>query len=455
MIGKCSQRYYVVISVCILAVAFHPLKVWAVQGNTSGPNPGTPPPAVPSGLSIFSLQFKSDHPYGEGTSTLMTDNSDPINDNGSHYPKPEWSAVPKPGYNNPTSHNMRSKMQVLLDLYVDREAAEGSYRLGGTSQKGLVFPNMDLKLTRGPNLFMATSQNMLPRQISDYVDTIHWTLARGQGDPSPWKFNTGPHTLYLTWNIPRDTETEVNFFPDGHTDIPNNGEGYSIPSYPYRVTQARLTIATQRLAFPTPEESHVVIQKLVAGQKHSYGTNNYAQPAGAWVAPVLYPKTTNDHTTGYDCATISQLTKNIAYQVGLPGTVTIAYIYACPSVGHGRQAIERDNVGVDLSEEVNPVFRDGLWYSPVLVGHSGSVNNFEGCVEYAWTDRKGVTLTRYYPGGTALELSSAQDVLRACFYGLLFVHSKHPGRIDRIDWTDSIIYDNDPHHRRCPLTIEP
>jgi hypothetical protein len=262
--------------------------------------------------------------------------------------------------------------------------------------------------------------------------------------------------LYLTWNIPRETETEVDFFPDGHTDIPNNGEGYAIPSYPYRVTQARLPIATQRLTSPTPEETHLVIQKLVAGQAHSYGINNYAQPAGAWVAPVLYPKTPNDYHTGYDCATISQLTKNIAFQVGLPGDVTIAYIYANPDVGHGRQAIESDNRVVNLSEEVNSVFRDGLWYRPVLVGHSGSVNNFEGCVKYSWTDRKGATLTRYYPGGTAkLELSSAQDVLRACFYGLLFIAFNHENKVVGIDWADSIIYNDDPHHRRCPLTIEP
>jgi hypothetical protein len=153
---------------------------------------------------LKSVEFISDH-------GLLTDNNSDWTDNGTTYASPEW--VRSPARNNPISQTKNTTVTVVVTVAVTPAGVTFDL-VGDGGVNYLNFSRTGITSTGGDQQITNTASAALPHYVTNISKGITWTITTSGTACQTNTWNSGPHTIYVTYGTPAGsvvTEKRVSF----------------------------------------------------------------------------------------------------------------------------------------------------------------------------------------------------------------------------------------------------
>jgi len=366
-------------------------------------------------VRIDALEFTSDH-------HLMNDNVSDWTKAGSLLAKPEWQRQPRVRISITHSRLKQVTAEATFNV-VNQAAATRDGVARGVSVTKILRVKADNSASfgpAGPTSVPVTSQHDLPDLVGHLIVSLGWEVE--SGGKAHAAGTSGGHTIYVTYGDPID----AGLVEDGVTlrrmekAIAWLGRAWAKGKRkPVDLIDAVFSkFEGYILGFEMlSREQRVYLRKHPAALKHlqAAGFPAYLDNAkgGAWPLAQYV-------SYGGECQAIVRLTRAVAHQVGLTGTIEDKYVSSEPGDPYKTRVLS--NPGVDPD---GPSTLGAEWFAlvdgPVAVGRSYGArdgvgfNRFEAFLKY--TDPGG-TVTWFGGGIGRLDSSIKETELVRVFWGL-------------------------------------
>ncbi|MGB2986625.1 MAG: hypothetical protein WBE26_12170, partial [Phycisphaerae bacterium] len=305
-------------------------------------------------LEIKGVGFDSDH-------GLMRDNNTDYEPTGDLFQEPEWTL----GWNHPISHTMDLSVDANLIIDVSPpDMPQFDYQITCSGPQGFNF-DVVVPLESGLNFPDLTSTDKIDKKIQKITQELEWEIMKD--GYSYLNQATGPHAVYATMGIPRDTGL------DQHV-----------------VTQKRMERTVTEVGATGSLDPHIITLIVIQAQGR-YDPD--ANRPNAWVLPD-FPV---DHRG--DCQTIIRYAGKVLEMSGVPGTFQHVHVYATNGAPNTAIAalIDAPNptgLCTQLTDDGYISHPENPTWKLFLEDEDGKPNCYEAAAKLTYEGT-----TKYYPGG--------------------------------------------------------
>jgi hypothetical protein len=371
--------------------------------------------AKPDLAKVVSLAFTSDH-------GKLKDNDADWKNTGTLIADPEF-VFGKPSAPISQTRNTALTVTIEIELYPQRLEAR-SYAVQGTATWGGITFAATHSLKGGKQTVKLTSNEKLPDKIARLEGDIEWSIVHSALGSIRADHSFG-HVIFVTMDTPQD---------DRAATLQEDG-----------VTVKRMKAASEWVAPLATLRPHSIVAGIMEKVPSYVLAPNDAVPGR-----LRHPSYLNNSDGGAwplheyaayfaECQAICRLTRAILRQLGVPGKVTIAVVWAEPN---GTDALTKEadweanpQAGLNSIRVVDgrrqvAALADGrvvvgkkyaASHEPMPDGTiSPGLNRYEACLNFAAEGK-----TTYYGGGAG-QYASKEEVIRA-FWGLVWVEFQVDG----------------------------